>query len=146
MSFLVIFQGIPVWECFPTRQALYWSLTGMQVSNMQPQIKFPTTGDWAKLTLKDNTIILGSSRLIIFHPNLINRLVSSVNFPMVFETVSLVKPHMTYVALVWPLPRVDPEVTFQPENVRTGVCAVVALIRPLSSVTSNVSLQLAELH
>ena len=69
-----------------------------------------------------------------------------MNFPVVFETVSLVKFHIAYVALVWPLPRVDPEVTLQPEYVRTGVCAVVTLIRPLSTVASHVSPQLAQLH
>ena len=52
MGFLVNFQGVTIWEGFPTHLAFHRSLTGVQVPNMQSQICFPTTGDWAQLTLK----------------------------------------------------------------------------------------------
>ena len=58
----------------------------------------------------------------------------------------LIESCMAEVALVRLLPCVDSEVTFQPEYVRTGVCAVGTLVRPLSTVASHVSLQLAQLH
>jgi len=121
MGFLVDFQGVSIWEDLSTLVAVHRLLTCVRPLHMQPQIIFTATGDWAALTLIDG-------------------LVSSVNGPVCFQTVSLSESCMAYITLVRLLSCVDSEVAFQPKNVMTGVSAVVTLIRLLSAVPAHVSL------
>ena len=51
MGFLVNFQGVPIWEGFTALVAVQRSLTSVQLIHVQPQVRWPSTGDWAQFTL-----------------------------------------------------------------------------------------------
>ena len=66
--------------------------------------------------------------------------------PVSFQTVALSKPCMANITLVWFLPCVYPKVAFQLEGIRACISAVGTLIRPLTTMTSHVAFQLAQLY
>lgn len=128
MGLSVHLVGVAIWKHFITSFAFQRFVRCVQFLYVDSQVGFPSTRCRTQFTLENGFIA------------------NAVDQFMSFQGIRLCKTRMANITFIWFLPCMNPQMSLQLEGIRGCVCAVWTLVRTLTGMASNVTLQLAQLN